>query len=225
VLARQVPVTYLAFDLLRLDGRDLTRRPYAERRQLLAGLGLAGPHWQVPPAFGLPEGQDVDPAELLAASRQLRMEGIVAKRLGSSYQAGRRSDQWIKVKNVRAQAVVVGGWSPGQGGRSRTLGSLLVGLPRPDVVGGRVLRYAGSVGTGFTEVAARDLRERLDALAVAQSPFDGPVDARHAKVARWVRPLLVGEVGFAHWTADGRLRHPTWRGLRPDVPPEDVVEE
>jgi bifunctional non-homologous end joining protein LigD len=224
LLARQTPVTYLAFDLLRLDGTDLTSRPYTERRRLLAGLGMAGPAWQVPPAFGLPGGEITDPGALLAASRQLGMEGIVAKRLSSPYLPGRRSDQWIKVKNVRTQAVVLGGWSPGQGGRSRTFGALLLGLPRPGAPDGG-LRYVGSVGTGFTEAVARSLRERLDGLATASSPFDGPVDVRHRKVARWVRPELVGEVGFAHWTSEGRLRHPTWRGLRPDLRPADVVEE
>ena len=213
-LARATPVTYIVFDVLEIGGTSTLSLPLHRRRELLEGLELAGPHWQVSPAM-VGGG-----ADLLEASRQMGLEGIVAKRLTSPYRPGRRSEEWIKLKNLLTQEAVIGGYTVGEGGRASTFGALLLGLP---VEGG--LTYAGSVGTGFDTNALAHLTGELRGRTTGTSPFTGPIDPRHVKAARWVRPELVGEVAFAHWTADGRMRHPTWRGLRTDKSPADVTRE
>jgi bifunctional non-homologous end joining protein LigD len=144
----------------------------------------------------------------------------VAKRDASPYRPGRRSPDWLKVKNFRTQEVVIGGWAPGRGRRDGTIGSLLLGIPD----GGR-LRYVGQVGTGFSDAVLDELRNALRPDATESIPFDPPPPRPDARDAHWVRPRLVGEVQFAEWTGDGRLRHPSWRGLRPDKSPGDVVRE
>jgi bifunctional non-homologous end joining protein LigD len=213
-LGEQVPIDYLVFDVLRVDGRDTLQLPYAQRRKLLEQLGLDDcERIAVPPAF---RG---DPADALAASRQAGLEGVVCKRLDSVYLPGRRSPTWLKVKHQRMQEVVVVGWEPGEGRRAGEIGALLLGVS----VDGE-LRYAGQVGTGFTERALRDLKAELAALATKRPPVSD-VPAEHARVARWVRPELVGEVVYGEWTRDNRLRHPSWRGLRRDKDPRDVVRE
>ncbi len=137
------------------------------------------------------------------------LEGIVGKPLASAYYPGQRRD-WIKVKNLRRQEVVICGWKPGHGRRADTIGSLLLGV----YDGGR-LRYAGHVGTGFTQAMLADLSRRLRPLQTGTSPFATPVPAEHARDAHWTEPRLVGEVTFTEWTSDGSMRHPSWRGLRP----------
>jgi bifunctional non-homologous end joining protein LigD len=213
-LAANTPVTYLLFDLLYLDNETLMNRPYAERRRLLDDLRLADAHWQTPPYF------TDDPVAVLNASRAHKLEGIVAKRLDSPYIPGRRTPAWIKVKNICMQEVVIGGWKPGQGRRQSTIGSLLLGIP--DDSG---LTYVGHVGTGFTEAELDYLLRRLKPLQRAGSPFDTPLPRAIERDAHWVKPELVAEVGFGEWTRDGRLRHPTYRGLRPDKEPTDVRRE
>ncbi|GII76425.1 ATP-dependent DNA ligase [Sphaerisporangium rufum] len=213
-LAQQVPVTYMLFDILHLDGEPVIALPYVERRRLLEDTVAAGARWQVP-AWFRDEG-----AHALELSRRLGIEGIVSKRLSSPYRPGRRSAEWTKVKNFRAQEVVIGGWTPGRGRRAATIGSLLVGVHEA----GRLV-YAGNVGTGFTEETLRDLAETLAPLARPRPPFDGPVPREQARDARWVEPVLVGEVQYAEWTHDGRLRHPSWRGLRDDKAPGSVTRE
>ncbi len=213
-LSLSVPVTYLVFDLLHLDGRSTLSVPYRERRALLEGLDLSGPSWQTPPAwFG-------GGAAVLAAAREQHLEGVVAKQVESTYQPGTRSRTWLKVKNLRIQEVVVAGWRPGQGRRAGTVGSLLLAIPDADG-----LRYAGKVGTGFTAAALDELQRRLERLATERSPLADDVPRVDARGARWVRPELVGEVRFTEWTRDGRLRHPAWRGLRPDKGADQVVRE
>jgi len=213
-LASTTPVTYLAFDVLHLDGRSTLALPYAERRSLLESLELQGRRWQTPPAwFG-------GGAAVLAAAKEQGLEGVVAKERGSRYHPGRRSDSWVKVKHLRTQEVVVGGWKPGQGRRSSTVGSLLLG-----VYSATGLEYAGHVGTGFTEQVLRDVADRLRALERDTPPFTGTVPRPDARDAHWVEPVLVGEVRFSEWTRDGRLRQPAWRGLREDKDPEQVVRE
>jgi bifunctional non-homologous end joining protein LigD len=208
-------VTYVIFDLLYLDGHSLLEKPYEERRRALDALGLGGPSWQVP-AFQRAEGR-----AFLDASRKQGLEGIVAKRLDSTYQPGRRSRDWLKVKNVRRQEVVIGGWVPGQGRRAGELGALLVGYYEDD--GGEArLRYAGKVGTGFDAAALRLLAERLEPLRANRSPFTG---RRPQKDAVFVEPRLVCEVEFSEWTSSGTLRHPSYQGLRDDKPATDVVRE
>ncbi len=213
-LARTAPVVLLAFDLLYEDGSNLMPRPYVERREQLEALGLDAPAWQVPPAF------DGSGAEAVRASAAACLEGVVAKRNSSPYRPGRRSPDWLKVKNLRTQDVVVGGWAPGKGRREGTIGSLLLGIPE----GGR-LRYVGQVGTGFSDALLDDLRSALIPDATADCPFDPPPPRPDARDATWVGPRLVGEVRFTEWTGDGRLRHPAWRGLRPDKSLQDVVRE
>ncbi|GAA4998650.1 non-homologous end-joining DNA ligase [Actinopolymorpha pittospori] len=213
-LAEEVPVTYLIFDLLHLDGRSTLSLPYDRRRELLESLDLRGEHWDTPPR-GPGRGADA-----LAISKEQGLEGIMAKRLSSHYEPGRRSRDWVKVKHTRTQEVVVGGWRPGKGRRTHTLGSLLLGIQGPDG-----LEYVGQVGTGFTEEMLDDLLRRLRRLERRTSPFAGEVPTRDTKDAQWVTPKLVGEVRFTEWTRDHRLRHPAWRGLRPDKAPEDVVRE
>ncbi|MGI8533162.1 MAG: hypothetical protein ACR2KN_09170, partial [Geodermatophilaceae bacterium] len=154
--------------------------------------------------------------EILAASVSTGLEGVLAKRLDSTYRPGQRSPHWRKVKNLRMQEIVVGGWKPGQGRRDGLLGALLMGIPE-----GPALRYVGNVGTGFSDEALRRLGGQLAAVAWASSPFHD-VPPQQARDARWVRPELVGEVAFGEWTTDGRLRHPTWRGLRPDLSAAEV---
>jgi bifunctional non-homologous end joining protein LigD len=214
-LAAEVPVTYQAFDLLSADGKLLTGRPYRERRARLEELAFDGPNWQTPPAFiGVP-GADVQ-----AVSRQHSLEGIMAKRLVSRYEAGKRSAAWRKIKNVHRQEFVVGGWKPGEGNRSDVIGSLIVG-----VQGQEGLTYAGHVGTGFTQQTLRMLTERLAPLRRATSPFGSTVPPEYVRGAVWAEPELVIEAEFGLWTSSGRLRAATYRGLRDDKDPADVVRE
>jgi bifunctional non-homologous end joining protein LigD len=212
-MAAARPVSYLVFDLLAWDGEDLTGRPYAERRARLDDLGLAGHRWVATPWFsGGGEG-------VLAASEENGLEGVVAKRLDSPYRPGVRSPDWRKLKNVRTQAVVVGGWRPGQGRRAGGIGSLLVGVPDDE---GRLV-YVGHVGTGFGAADLRDLQATLTPRGT--SPFEGVLPREVTRDAHWVEPDLVGEVAYAVWTADSKLRHPSWKGVRDDLEPDDVVVE
>jgi bifunctional non-homologous end joining protein LigD len=200
------PAVYMIFDILYADGRSLLEDPYVERRTRLNRLDPAGPAWQTPPSW-IGGG-----ADLVAATEAQGMEGVIAKRTSSVYQPGRRSPAWLKIKNLRTADVLIGGWNPGEGRRAGTVGSLLLGLSTPDG-----LAYVGNVGTGFTDAALRDLQGRLESLAAPASPFDAvPVPREFARRARWVRPELGGEVAYAELGGDGRLRHPRWRGLRPE---------
>jgi bifunctional non-homologous end joining protein LigD len=214
-LASRVPVTYLAFDLLSLNEHALLDLPYGERRGLLDELRLHGRNWQTPPAFTQESG-----AAVLAVSRQQGMEGVVAKRLTSRYEPGRRSASWVKVKNVHRQEAVVGGWKPGERGRAGQIGSLLIGVYGPEG-----LAYAGHVGTGFTDQTLRMLAGRLAPLRRDTSPFATEVPPEHARPAIWAQPRLVVEVAFAEWTKAGRLRAPSYKGLRDDKDPAEVVRE
>ena len=203
--AQRVPVNLMAFDLLRLDRRDTTRLPYTDRRELLESLARDNAVVHVPPAF---EG---DLQAAMDSSEEHGLEGVVAKRSDSIYRAGRRSEDWIKIKHARTQEVIVVGWQEGSGRRSGGIGSLLLGVRDDD----GSLRYVGKVGTGFTE---RDLRQMQSVFArlARKSPAVSQVPSTVARDAHWLRPTLVGEVQFTEWTAGGLLRHPTWRGWRPD---------
>ena len=208
---RDVPVAYVAFDLLWLEGHSTLTLPYADRRKLLAALQLDGPSWRAP------AHREGDGAALLEAGKAQGLEGVVAKRLDSPYEPGRRSSAWIKVKVRPSQEVVVGGWLPGEGTRSTTLGALAVGVHDD----GRLL-YAGRVGSGFTaETLAATMRE-LEGLRREDSPFDGRQPPRGTV---FVEPRLVAQVQFAEWTRTGTLRAPSFKGLRPDVDPAAVVRE
>ncbi|GAA4265295.1 ATP-dependent DNA ligase [Frondihabitans peucedani] len=207
------PVRLLLFDVLSLGGVPLVDEPYDARREALVDAVDADQVVDVPPAF---EG-GLD--EAVAFSKELRLEGVVAKRRDSTYSTGRRSRAWIKIKHHATQEVVVAGWRPGTGRRADGVGSLLLGIPADDG-----LRYVGRVGTGFTDRDLDELLASFRASARKTSPLvDVPrVDARDA---HWVTPSRVGEVEFAEWTSTGRLRQPTWRGWRPDKDPADVVRE
>jgi bifunctional non-homologous end joining protein LigD len=209
--ARLVPVVYCIFDLLWLDGEDLMRLPYTERRERLEGLGLDGPSWRVP-SYSTADGR-----QLLAASAERNLEGIVCKRLDSAYEPGRRGGTWLKVKNTRRQELVIGGWTPGEGRRAGHLGALHVGY-----YAAGALRYAGKVGTGFTNQTLADLAARLAPLERAETPF---ADRVREPTAHWAEPQLVANIAFTEWTHDGRLRHPRFEGLRPDKSASAVVRE
>ena len=213
------PVRYLIFDVLHLDGSSTLGLPYQQRRELLEGLGLDDGSWQCPPYFA------GNGALVLQASQELGLEGVVAKRLTSSYRPGRRSPDWRKIKNIRIQEVVVLGWQPGNGRRAGTIGSVLVGVPGGRRTAGSAaagLRYAGKVGTGFTDAALTALHRQLRPLARPTPALAAPPPRADMLNAQWVEPRLVAEVGFGEWTPDGRLRHPVWRGLRPDKSIADV---
>lgn len=213
--SRGIRAHYMAFDLLHLDGVDLLTEPYRRRRALLEALLPDGEHVHVPPSLGV----DLDIA--LDVSRSLRLEGIVAKRLDGPYLPGRRSRSWIKIKHLRTQEVVVVGWSPGTGRRADTLGALLLAVPG---AGGDEWEYVGKVGTGFSDRDLRQIRVALAPLTRA-TPVARDVPRPDGIGAHWVQPDLVGEVAYGEWTATGRLRHPVWRGWRPDKTPYDVRRE
>ena len=211
--SRATRVEYWAFDLLYLDGRSLLRAKYQDRRKLLETLASGA-------NLTVPELLSGDGAQALEHSRKHGWEGVVAKRRDSSYQPGRRSASWIKDKHWNTQEVVIGGWRAGEGGRTSGIGSLLMGIP-----GAGGLHFAGRVGTGFTERDLANLKETLDPLRTGESPFDATLPARDARGVTFVQPVLVGEVRYSEWTPDNRLRQSSWRGLRPDKKPSEVVRE
>ncbi len=209
-LAATLPVTYMIFDLLFLDGHDCTGLPYRSRREKLEELGLAGPNWMVPPSFG-------DGPATADAARENSLEGVVAKREDSVYLPGSRSPDWVKVKFDRTGDYVIGGWRSGV----RKLGGLLVGVPTADG-----LAFRGRVGGGIGAVAEKELLAALEPLARRESPFRaGAVPREDSRGAHWVRPELVVEVRYGNRTPDGRLRFPRYLRLRPDKSPEECAEE
>lgn len=219
-LRAEVPVLYVVFDVLWLDGRLLTGEPLAERRAVLASLDLAGPSWRLSTVIaGVPDDN------LLAACRKLGLEGYVGKLDSSTYLPGKRSKSWTKVKCVRRREFVVGGWTDGSGGRAGEVGSLAVGWVDPEAAPAPghpfALRYAGQVGSGIGGDLMRTLRQAFAATAVDASPFVGrpqPAVPIHPVV-----PQLVVEVMFNEMTTAGVLRQPSIKGLRNDIAPTDVV--
>ncbi len=211
-LAASLPVVYAIFDLLYLDGRALVEEPYEERRRRLEELELGGQAWRVPAAH---PGEG---ARLLEATREQGLEGIVAKRLGCRYEPGRRSGNWVKVKNTHRQELVIAGWIPGEGRRAKRIGALLMGYFENGS-----FAYAGRVGTGFTEATLDELRARLEPLRRKGSPFDRA--PRLPREAVFVEPKLVAEIELREWTTEGVMRAPSFKGLRDDKPGEEVVRE
>ena len=213
--ATQYPLQLMLFDLLELNGQSLLRKPYEERRELLEALVRppAGSRVHVPPIF------DGDLAAAAETSKQLQLEGVVAKRRDSIYQAGRRGHTWLKIKLHRDQEVVIGGWRPGKGRREGGVGSLLVGIPTEDG-----LRYMGRVGSGFNDHQLDEMQALLEPLARKTSAMID-VPREDARDAHWVSPKIVGEIRYGELTQPGRFRHPVWRGVRTDKTPDEVVWE
>lgn len=213
-LATAKPVTYMAFDLLRLYGADLTSRPWSDRRATLDRLELATARWQTPPTFA-------DGASLYAATREQGLEGVVSKRVDSLYRPGQRSPDWLKSPHRQTMSVVIGGWRPESTDPSgRRLGAVLVGLPGPDG-----LRFAGRVGAGLAGAAGTALLRQLGGLEVDESPFDVPVPAEDALGAHWLRPVLVADVESLGLGSGDRLRQPAWKGLRSDLTAAELDRE
>ncbi|MBV9935939.1 MAG: DNA ligase, partial [Actinobacteria bacterium] len=201
-------IAYHVFDLPWLDGEDLCGLPYVERRARLEALALDGPAWRTPPWHD-------DGPELLRLARAHGLEGVIAKRLDSPYRPGGRSGEWIKVKITRRDEFVVGGYALGTDGRS--LGALLLGWHEDGA-----LRFAGKVGTGFTDATLRDLATRFAPLARDTNPFDDHIPYRKA---HFLEPELVGQVEFLEWTHNHTLRAPSYKGLRDDKAAKDVRRE
>jgi len=211
-LAASQPVTYLVFDLLRLDGVDLTARPLAQRRTVLERIGLAAASVQVPPTYD-------DGDALQAATLEQGLEGVVSKRLSSRYRPGQRSPDWLKFPHRGSRSVVIGGWRLENDSTSR-LGAVLVGAPTR-----RGLVYLGRVGSGL---AGKEQDRLLDALRgrdVDASPFVDEVPRIDAQGTRWVQPEVVVEVQSLGLSAQGRLRQAAYRGLRPDLSPDDLRDD
>jgi bifunctional non-homologous end joining protein LigD len=211
-LSKSTPVVYAIFDLLHLDGETLMALPYEQRRERLEQLGLGGPAWRVP-AVQRGAGK-----RLLQATREQGLEGVVAKRLDSRYEPGRRTGAWIKIKHMRRQELVIGGWLPGEGRRTDRIGALLMGYHKDGA-----LRYAGRVGTGFTERTLTELTRVLKPLRTTANPFADP--PKLPRNAEFVRPDLVAEVEFREWTGEGVMRAPSFKGLRDDKPAAAVIRE
>ncbi|HEX2214714.1 MAG TPA: non-homologous end-joining DNA ligase, partial [Mycobacterium sp.] len=212
--ARATRIEFWAFDILQLDGRSLLKAKYRDRRRILEALAETGTDLIVPDRL------DGDGADALEEARRRRWEGVVAKKWDATYQPGRRSSSWIKDKIWHTQEVVIGGWRQGEGGRSSGIGALVLGIPTD---GG--LQFVGRVGTGFTDKALATLKATLKPLETDESPFITPLPRPDAKGVTFVRPELVGEVRYSERTSDDRLRQPSWRGLRPDKVPDEVVWE
>jgi bifunctional non-homologous end joining protein LigD len=210
-LRNDVPTTFYVFDVLEVDGDDVTGRPYLERRQVLEGLHLEAKRVQVPPFW-----TDVDGQTMLDTARENGLEGVVAKKIDSVYRPGRRSPAWIKTPLRNNTEVVVGGWVPGAGAASGGIGSLLLGAHNSE----GDLVYIGHVGTGFSTATRRELLEMLTEIETPSAPFVDTPPRSIAKDAHWVTPTYVGDVEYREFT--GKLRHPSWKGLRADKSPADV---
>jgi DNA ligase D-like protein (predicted ligase) len=206
----EYPVVYCVFDLLEVDGEEITDRPLLERRARLTETVRTGT------ALQHTEAWTGDSQQRFAAACQSGWEGLIAKRADAPYVAG-RSKNWLKLKCVWEQEFVIGGYTEPAGSRT-DFGALLVGYYEEGL-----LHYAGKVGTGYTQASLHDLGAALRRLESSEPPF---VDARPIpRGTHWTRPSLVAQIGFAEWTSDARLRQPRFLGLRDDKDPTQVVRE
>jgi bifunctional non-homologous end joining protein LigD len=208
-LAERIPVTLLVFDLLRLDGRELLDEPLSSRRATLVDLDLNDDRWQTPPVYD--DGQ-----MLFDATYQQALEGVVSKRLSSRYRPGQRSKDWLKFAHRRRESFVVGGWRPETDSLDR-LGAVLLGQPTTDG-----LLYRGRVGSGIAGRKALVLRELLAGLTRPTSPYVDEVPRLDALGTTWVEPVLVVDVESLGPSSQGRVRQPSYVGVRSDLTPEDL---
>ena len=216
-LMTKTPIALAVFDLLWQDGDRLVDLPQQERRRRLDRLAPGGSAWKVAPVL---EG-DID--DLVAASRAVGLEGLMAKRLDAPYLPGKRSPAWIKVKFRHEREFVVGGWTEGEHGRRGQVGSLAighveVGANPSDLLERPVLRYVGQVGSGLGDKLLAELSEAFSRFARDECPFVNPPPF----AVHWVEPLLVVQVAFAEMTRAGTLRAPSLLGVRRDITPGDV---
>src|SRR3989440_2424094 len=211
ILMKQVPVYYMIFDVLYLDDQITMPLPFKKRRELLEGLMLSGENWRTSPAI---EGEGKSMYETATAHT---MEGIVAKKLDSPYEPGRRSPNWLKIKIVQSQELVVGGWCPEKGDNRSRIGCLLLGYYE----NGK-LRYAGSVGTGYTGAIHEQLVKKLKKIGRSTSPFADKVPKPNAI---YVDPKLVVEVDYRRWPPGGMVQQASYKGLRMDKKASQVVKE
>jgi bifunctional non-homologous end joining protein LigD len=211
-LAAAAPVTFMVFDVLRLNGVDLTARPLSQRRTILEQIGLAGPSIQVPPTYD-------DGDALRAATLEQGLEGVVSKRLSSRYHPGRRSPDWLKFPHRGSMSVVIGGWRL-ETDSARRLGAVLVGTPTS-----QGLVYLGRVGSGLAGREQERVLGALRDLSADTSPFADDVPPIDALATKWVRPEVVVEVQSLGLSANGRLRQPAYRGLRPDLSLDDLRDD
>lgn len=209
-LAASAPVTLIVFDLLRVAGTFTLKRPLSERRRLLEAAELSSPRVQVPPVY-------TDGPSLFRATADQGLEGVVSKRLGSAYLAGSRSADWRKIVHRTTGSYVIGGWRPETD--SSRLGALLVGTPTP-----HGLAFRGRIGSGLAGSAGEKLLARLSPLGQAESPFLERVPAIDARGCTWVEPNLVADLEYHGVTEGGRLRQPSWRGLRADLTPAELMD-
>ena len=216
-LVREVPILYVLFDVLHLDGRSLMDHPYTQRRQILEQLDLAGPSWMVTPAQ-VGRGEP-----MLDAARENALEGVIAKRLESVYVAGRRSPAWLKIKIVQRQEFVIAGWTVESTGLRDRVGTMLLGYY--DSAG--VLHYAGHVGTGLSAGDHAPLVRRFDKLAAADNPFAEKIPAarRGGVKIQFLKPRLVAEVEYRRWPEGGLVQQASFKGLRTDKSARQVVKE
>jgi len=221
--ATEISITFMIFDLLHLNGTDLTVHPLTERRAALDDLNPTGPHWRTSP-FRAGGG-----AGFLETSRNFKLEGVVAKRLDSVYESGKRTGAWLKIKNQRRAEFLICGWLPGAGRRQERIGSVLLGyydLPR-DLAEQRKapqrLLFAGKAGTGFSDAMLATLQGLLKPLHTRTCPFEP--SSQLPRGAQYCQPALIGEFEFTEWTHLNSLRHPSFKGLRNDKDPRDVVRE
>lgn len=210
-LAVQAPVTLMVFDVLRVAGRSVVAMPLAQRREILDGLMLHSARVQVPPSFA--DGED-----LLRATVDQRLEGIVSKHLGSAYLPGSRSAMWRKIVHRSTGSYVIGGWRPEKD--SQRLGALLVGTPS----GGSRLIFRGRVGSGLAGNAGAALLEQLNRRPQPHSPFLDRLPSADSRGTQWVLPDLVADLSYHGLSEGGRLRQPVWRGIRSDLRPVDLID-